>query len=58
MLEEKQILTSESKFHKVAHLFMNDYRWKALEEKDRENIFQDFLDYLFDLEKQDRRQKK
>lgn len=58
MLEEKKILTSDSKFHKVAHVFMNDYRWKALEDKDRENIFQDYLDELFENEKQEKRQKK
>jgi hypothetical protein len=37
---------------------MNDTRWKALEDRDRENIFQDYLDYLYDKEKQEKRQRK
>jgi len=55
MLREKGGLTSESKFHKSAHLFMNDHRWKELDDRDRENIFQDYLDYLMDSEKLQKR---
>jgi FF domain. len=58
MLEEKGILSSDSKFYKVAHHFVNDPRWKALEDRDRENIFQDYLDDLFQKEKEEKRQKR
>ncbi len=57
MLEEKKVLDADSKFYKVFHLFVNDYRWKALEEREREQIFQDYLDDLFEKEKEETNQK-
>ena len=58
MLEACEQLSSDSKFHKVAHLFIHDARWKAVEERDRENIFQDYLDESYNKEKEDHRNKK
>ena len=54
MLEEKGALDSDSKYYKVFHLFMNDPRWKALEDREREQTFQEHLDDLFEKEKDDR----
>lgn len=58
MLENSQFLTSESKFHKVAVNFIHDPRWKLVEDRDREILFQDFLDELFNKEKEDNRIKR
>jgi len=57
MLEEKNILNSDSKYHKVFHLFMNDPRWRALEDREREQTFQEYLDDLFEKEKEERNKK-
>ena len=58
MLDENKTFNSDAKFHKTAHLFANDPRYKALEERDRENCFQDYLDKLYDQEKEAKRQQK
>lgn len=58
MLETSGILTSDSKYHKVAHHFLSDQRWKMVEERDRESLFQDFLDDLYNKEKEDFRIKR
>ena len=58
MLEENKTLTSDAKFYKTAQLFMNDGRFKALDDRDRENHFQDYLDKLYDQEKELKRQQK
>jgi len=57
MLEDKKVLDSDSKYYKVFHLFVNDYRWKALEDREREQIFQDYLDDLYEKEKEDSNKK-
>jgi hypothetical protein len=57
MLEERHLLNSDSKYYKVFQLFMNDPRWKALEDREREQTFQDFLDDLYEKEREDRIQK-
>ena len=38
--------------HKVAYDFMTDPRWRILDEVDKENAFQDFLDGLWVKEKE------
>lgn len=53
MLEEKNVLTSDSKYYKVFHLFMNDLRWKALDDREREQTFQEYLDDLYEKEKEE-----
>lgn len=58
MLETSPHLTSESKFHKVAYLLVHDPRWKVVEERDREILFQDYLDELYNKEKEDNRIKR
>lgn len=58
MLEDHKSLNSDSKFYKTAHMFINDPRYKALDERDRENCFQDYLDKLYDQEKEAKRQQK
>jgi len=54
MLEEKNILDSDSKYYKVFHLLMNDHRWRALEDREREQTFQEYLDDLYEKEKEER----
>ena len=51
------MLDSDSKYYKVFHYFVNDYRWKALEDREREQIFQDYLDDLYEKEKEETNQK-
>ncbi|CAG9323983.1 unnamed protein product [Blepharisma stoltei] len=51
MLDSSGILRAESKYYKTAHFFQGDPRWRILEEKEREELFQDFLD---ELERRDR----
>ena len=58
MLETSGTLTSDSKYHKVAQQFIMDQRWKMVEERDREILFQDFLDDLYNKEKEESRIKR
>jgi len=51
MLEESHVVTSQTKYYDIARFFVNDPRFRALEDIERENIFQDYLD---DLEKKDK----
>lgn len=44
--------------HKVAYDFMTDPRWRLLEEHDRENAFQSYLDELWQKEKDEALRKK
>ena len=55
MLEACKTLTSDSKYYKVYPIFVNDPRWKALDERERENLFQNYLDELYDKEKEEKR---
>jgi len=55
MLDSSGILKAESKFHKTAHFFQGDPRWRILEEKEREELFQDFLDELERRDKEKQR---
>lgn len=52
MLEESGI-TSEAKYYKTAHLFVHDQRFRVIEEKQREVYFQDYLDDLFNREREE-----
>lgn len=51
MLDSSGILKAESKYYKTSHFFQGDPRWRILEEKEREELYQDFLD---ELERRDR----
>ena len=51
MLDSSGILRAESKYYKTSHFFQGDPRWRILEEKERVELFQDFLD---ELERRDR----
>lgn len=52
MLKEHKALNSLSKYYQVARVLQSDPRFKNTEEKDREEIFQDFLDELFNKERE------
>lgn len=51
MLKENNLLSSASKYYDSAKYFFSDPRFSGLDEKTREEIFQDYLD---DLEKEER----
>lgn len=58
MLIESNVLTSDKSFSFVQQLFSSDPRWKALDEKDRENLVQDYLDELYDQEKDEEKKRR
>ncbi|EGR31934.1 hypothetical protein IMG5_099620 [Ichthyophthirius multifiliis] len=51
-LLESSNLNSLCKYYKTAQSLIHDVRYKAVEEKTREIIFQDYLDRLFEQEKE------
>lgn len=55
MLEEDHSLTSETKFSDAVKKFCGDERWRAIDERDREDLFQDYLDDLEKRENEDKR---
>lgn len=58
MLKEVKGLDSNSKYHKISHMFLLDPRFKILEERDKENVFQDYMDDLYSSEKETQRQQR
>ena len=58
MLEESKQLNSDSKMHKTQQFYTNDNRWKSIEEREREALYQDFLDELYDREREEQRRQK
>ena len=46
MLDASGILKVESTYYRTAHFFSSDPRWRILDEKEREDLFQDYLDEL------------
>ncbi|KAL4430456.1 hypothetical protein ABPG74_013306 [Tetrahymena malaccensis] len=57
-LLEEQNFSSDAKFYKVIGNFASDPRYKALDEKNRETYFQDFLDRLFEQEQENMKDEK
>ena len=56
MLEDqRKNLSGLSKFYQVARFMSVDSRFKNIEEKDREEIFQEFIDKLLEREREDKR---
>ena len=56
MLEEnKKYLNGLSKFFTVAKVMSHDSRFKNIDEKDREEIFQEHIDNLLSKEIEDKR---
>ncbi len=51
MLRENKTLTSDCKMHKIAYDFIADPRWRLLEEHQRENTFQTYMDEIAQKEK-------
>ena len=52
MLKENKNLNSDCKMHKIAYDFMTDPRWRLLDEHDRENTFQNYMDELAHKERE------
>lgn len=44
MLRENKTLNSDCKMHKMAYDFMADPRWRLLDEHERENTYQNYMD--------------
>jgi pre-mRNA-processing factor 40 len=55
MLEEDSSLTSDTKFGKIIMKFCHDERWRAIDEREREELFQDYMD---DLDKRENEEKR
>ena len=55
MLTDIKGLDSNSKYYKISHMFILDPRFKILEERDKENVFQDYMDDLYSKEKEEQR---
>lgn len=55
MLEEDFAITSDTKFNEIIKKFCTDERWRSIDERDREELFQDYLD---DLEKKETEEKR
>ena len=56
MLEEDPSLNSNSKFSEALTKYCYDDRWRAIDEREREEIFQDYIDILFKKEEDEWRQ--
>ena len=56
MLEEDSSLNSNSKFSEALTKYCYDDRWRAIDEREREEIFQDYIDILFKKEEDEWRQ--
>ena len=56
MLRENKTLTSDCKMHKIAYDFITDPRWRLLDEHERENTFQNYMDELYQKEMQEQNQ--
>ena len=55
MLEEDSSLTSDSRFTDIIAKFCSDERWRSIDEREREDLFQDYLDDLEKRENEDKR---
>ena len=55
MLKDFENLTSDSKWSYCVQYFYMDPRYQSVEEKERENLFQDYLDELWEKEKRNGR---
>jgi len=55
MLEEDGSLSSDVKFCEIVNKYCSDERWRSVDERDRDDLFQDYLDDLEAKENEDRR---
>jgi pre-mRNA-processing factor 40 len=55
MLEEDTSLNSDSKFADAITKYCHDERWRAVEERDREELFENYLDDLYKKENEEKR---
>ena len=56
MLEEDNSLNSNSKFSEALTKYCYDERWRAIDEREREDIFQDYIDLLYKKEEDEWKQ--
>ena len=55
MLSEYKNINSDTKYLNIANHIFNDPRYRAIDMKEREPLFQDYLDELFEKEKEEAR---
>lgn len=53
LLEEDTSLTSNSKFAEALTKYCYDERWRAIDEREREEMFQDYIDLLYKREEEE-----
>ena len=58
MLMDFENLTSDSKWSYCVQFFYMDQRYQAVEEKERETLFQDYLDELYEKERKEEKKKR
>ena len=58
MLKQHKNLTSDCKMHKVQFEFITDPRWRLLEGIDKENAFQQYMDELLIVERDENKKKR
>ena len=56
MLKEQKHLHALSKYYQVAKTLQSESRYKGVDEKDREEIFQEYLDELMNKEREEKRE--
>ncbi len=55
MLEDDSQITSDTKYGDIISKYCYDERWRSLDERERDDIFQDYLDELEKRENEERR---
>jgi pre-mRNA-processing factor 40 len=55
MLEEDHTITSDTRFAEVFMKFCYDERWRSIDERERDDLFQDYLDDLENREGEERK---
>jgi pre-mRNA-processing factor 40 len=55
MLEEDHTITSDTKFSDIVMKYCTEERWRSIDERERDDLFQDYLDDLEARENEDRR---
>lgn len=55
LLDEDHSLTSDTRFGEIAMRYLGDDRWRGLEDREREDIFQDYVEELEEREEEEKK---
>jgi pre-mRNA-processing factor 40 len=55
MLEEDHTITSDTKFSEIVMKLCTDERWRSIDDRERDDLFQDYLDDLEQRENEERK---